>query len=124
MTDKCYSLDDEEFNCQSVGELIDGCNDRDLVVGDSYWEADCTSVSARDAVPHSAADSLIEDMENRLYDDIGEGVSDAFSGVTPEAKLELDAFLLAWVEKHADLHRFWKIVGKSRELKFTAEDLS
>ena len=72
----------------------------------------------------SSLDLLIEQMEERLYDDIGECVCDVFSGVTPEAKLELDAFLLAWVEKNSDLSRYWKIVGGSRECKLTAEDLA
>ena len=120
---KCYSLNDEEFNYSSFGDMLESMDDEPKV-GRVYWEADCTTLAPIDAAQYVSADGLIEQMEQGLYDEIGECASDAFGGVTPEAKLELDAFLLAWVEKNSDLSRYWKIVGGSRECRITAEDLA
>ena len=119
---KCFSLDDEEFKYDSFGEMLESMDD-EPTVGRVYFEADCETMTARDVIPHGFVDDLIEIVDERLYDDIGECAYDVLGGVTPEANLELDAFLLAWVEKNSDISRYWKIVGKSRECQITEGDL-
>ena len=119
---KCFSLDNEEFKYDSFGEMLESM-DEEPTVGRVYFEADCETLTALDAARHVDAGYLIEQMESSLYDEIGDCAMEVFSGVTPEARLELDAFLLAWVEKNSDISRYWKIVGKSRECQITEGDL-
>ena len=121
---KCYSLDNEEFNYKSVGELIDNCTDRELMVGDAYWEGEFNVVTAEDAMDLNAVDSLLENMDQQVFDLVGENYDNECSDVSDEAKVELQALISAWAAKHIDLSRYWKIVGNTRECKFTAEDLA
>ena len=121
---KCYSLDNEEFNYKSVGELIDNCTDRELMVGDAYWEGEFNVVTAEDAMDLNAVDSLLENMDQQVFDLVGENYDNECSDVSDEAKVELLALISAWAAKHIDLSRYWKIVGNTRECKFTAEDLA
>ncbi len=124
MTDtrKCYSTDDEMFNCDSFGDLVDSIDGP--AVGDTYYEADCRSVAVTDFVSRMSVDSILESMDESLYDQIGESFDSECSDVTAEAKAELLSFLSAWAEKHVNVKRYWLIVGKSREKQFTAEDLA
>ena len=120
--DDIRSLDWKEHIRLRPGMYI-GKLDDEPTVGRVYFEADCETMTARDVIPHGFVDDLIEIVDERLYDDIGECAYDVLGGVTPEANLELDAFLLAWVEKNSDISRYWKIVGKSRECQITEGDL-
>lgn len=121
-TQKCYSADDETFNCDSVGDLIDGMDDPK--VGDTYYEADCRSVEVSDYVSKWSVLSLLEYMDERLYEQVGECYDNNASDVSQEAKDELLDLLKTWAVKHIDVGRYWLIVGKSREMKFTEEDLT
>jgi len=67
--------------------------------------------------------SIIESLDEQAYEEIGEVFDNEFSNVTQEAKAELFALLATWADKHVSLERYWKITGKSREMKLTAEDL-
>ena len=120
--EKCYSLDNEEFNFSSMANLIESCIDPQ--VGSVYWEADCKLCGPADGINGYTVESLLEDMDERLHDDIGEVYDNECSNVTDEAKAELHDLIDAWAVKHIDLSRYWKIIGKSRECKFTAEDLA
>jgi len=118
--DKCYSLNNEEFNFSEVGDLI-GAHE-DPKVGASYWEADCKLCTSTEGINGYTVESLLENMDERLYEDIGEVYNNECSNVTDAAKAELHGLLKSWAIKHIDLSRYWKIVGKSRECAFTAED--
>lgn len=118
--DICYSVNDEDFNLTSVGDVLDTLDDEGrLEEGAVYWEADCRRMQAGDVI---SVDQVIENMGERLYDEVGE-IFDDYPDVTPEAKEELKDYLHAWVEKHADPARYWLVVGKSREKRVTADDL-
>lgn len=119
MSGKCYSLNDEDFNHDELGDLIAGMDDPK--VGDVYWEADCRTVTSADAVGN--VDHILEEMDQCMYEELGEVFGNDFSEAPQEAKDELNTLLKAWVEKHINLGRYWKIEGKSRECKLTAEDL-
>lgn len=121
-TQKCYSADDETFNYDGIGDLIDRMDDPK--VGDTYYEADCRSIEVSDYVNKWAVQNLLEDMDERLHDQIGECYDNNASDVSQEAKDELLDLLKAWAGKHIDVGRYWLLVGKSREMKFTAEDFS
>jgi hypothetical protein len=120
--DKCYSLNDEDFNFSELGDLID--SHATPKVGEAYWEADSKPCRATDGINGYTVESLLEGMDERIYEDVGEVYNNECSNVTDEAKAELHSLLEAWAAKHINLSRYWKIVGKSRECKFTAEDLA
>jgi len=116
--EKCYSSNNEEFNFNEFDDLIaDGAE-----VGQTYWEADCKTCEPTDGINSHTVSSLLECMDERLYDDIGEVYNSEFSNVSDEAKAELNGLIRSWAIKHIDLSRYWKIVGKTRECTFTAED--
>lgn len=118
--EKCYSTNDEDFKFTDFSDLIDELESNgDLAVGATYYEADFRRVTAKDLV---SIDRVVEDMDERLYDLVGEAAEDGID-VSNEAEKELEAFLVQWVDKHADIRRYYTIVGKSREIKITAEDI-
>ena len=119
--DICYSVNEEEFNLTSVGDVFDTLEDEGrMEEGTVYYEADCRRMQSSDVV---SVERVIEDMGERLYEEVGE-IADDYPNVTPEAKAELKACLHAWVEKHADTSQYWLVVGKSRERRVTADDLT
>ncbi|WP_019573402.1 hypothetical protein [Curvibacter lanceolatus] len=118
---KCYSLDNEEFNHDSLGDLLDSMIEP--AVGDVYYEADCRPFTNADVVSRHEVDSILERLDEQAYEEIGEVFDNEFSNVTQEAKAELLALLTAWADKHVSLEHYWKITGKSREMKLTAEEL-
>lgn len=119
--EKCFSTNDEDFNFTDFSELMGALKDNgDVAVGATYYEADFRHITGSDLV---SVDRLIEDMEERLYDEVGECAEGGLD-VSDEAAKELEAFLVQWAEKHTDLGRFYKILGKSREMKITEADLA
>ena len=119
--DICYSVNEEEFNLTSVGDVFDTLEDEGrMEEGAVYYEADCRRMQASDVV---SVEQVLDDMGERLYEEVGE-IADDYPAVTPEAKDELKAFLHAWVENHADPSQYWIVVGKTREKRVTADDLT
>lgn len=117
---KAYSLDDEEFRFETVGDALDALECAgDLAVGARYYEIDTTPV---DLAEYLDAGELLEDAANRAYDDLGECAEDAIDA-PQEAVDELDAALKAWAARHLT-GRYWRCVGKSRVLLVTAEDVA
>ena len=116
----CYSTDDEDFCFHSLDEVFDDlASDGNLEEGAIYYEVDFRRMTGKDVV---SVTRLIEDMEERLYDEIGEAAEGGLD-VSNEAAEELEAFIAQWIDKHTDVNRYYKIVGKSRVLTVTAEDL-
>lgn len=116
----CYSINEEDFNLTSVGDALDSLDDEGrLEEGAVYWEVDCRRMQASDVF---SVEQVLEDMGERLYEEVGE-IADDYPAATPEAKEELKAFLLEWVEKHANPNQYWRVVGKPREKRVTADDL-
>lgn len=121
-TGKCYSTDDETFNNDCLGDLIDGMDDPQ--VGDTYYEADCVTLAPTEGINSWTVDSILENMDEQVWEEMGECYDSTYTDVSDEAKAELRILLEAWATKHIDLSRYWKIVGKTRECKLTAEDLA
>lgn len=124
MADLCYSLDDETFNFNRFGDLLDSfACDGELEVGRVYYEADCENLTTEYMVDDSAIYSLLERLDEDLFEEVGE-VSDCdFTSVTPDARAELLELVRAWARKHADVSHYWRIIGKTREKRLTAEDI-
>ena len=117
----CYSGNDEEFNFDNLGDLIDSMDDPQE--GDVYYEADAVRCTSAEGINAHTVDLLLESMDEQMYDEVGECYNNECSDVSDEAKQELRALIEAWAQKHINLSRFWKIKGKSRECRLTKEDL-
>lgn len=119
--EKAYSINDEEFNFDDPWDAMDELNRAgNLVEGAVYYEIDTKRV---DPLEFLRAERILEEAEERLYDAIGEAAEDFYS-VTTGAAAELDALLGEWAKKHLSDRHAWRCVGKSRELKVTAEDVA
>jgi hypothetical protein len=119
--DICYSTNDEDYNLTSVGDVFDTLDSEGrLEVGTVYYEADFRRMTAGDVV---SVEQVLDDMGERLYEEVGE-IADDYPAATPEAKEELKAFLHAWVDRHANPTSYWIVVGKAREKRVTADDLT
>jgi len=115
-----YSRNDEDFNFEEVGDVLDDMRSDDgLSVGDVYYEADAVDV---DHATYIDATGILEMLDERAYDEIGECYNADYSGASQIAKQELYALLVDWSKKHVNLN-YWIIKGKSRELKVTQEDI-
>jgi len=116
----CYSINEEDFNLTSVGDALDALDDEGrLEEGAVYWEADCRRIQTSDVF---SVEQVLEDMGERLYEEVGE-IADDYPSVPPEAKAELKDFMTAWVEKHAPPNQYWLVVGKPREKRVTSDEL-
>lgn len=123
-TFKAYSRDDEQFCFDSIGELFDDMDaDGVLEVGMGYYEADCKRLEPSDFARPGRIDYLLEEFDSDLYEEIGEIADEIFSGVTDEAKTELVGLISGWIEKHVNVGRYWKIVGKTRQLEVGPDDI-
>ena len=120
MSDKMYSTDGESFYFDTDAEALQAlADDGQLEVGASYYEVDFETVYPAE---YFRADRILDEAQDMLWGDIGESAEDAFS-VPDSARLELDELLTAWANKHFTGH-WWRAVGKSRELKVTAEQVA
>jgi hypothetical protein len=116
-----YSSDNESFNEDSLGDLIDGMDDPQ--VGQTYFKADGEKLKPTDGINDWTVGEILENMDELISDDIGEIYENTCSQVSDEAKAELLSLLEAWATKHINLSNYWRISGKSRECKLTAVDL-
>lgn len=121
MSKKCYSLNDDDFNHDELGDLFDELEGNDeLIVGHVYYEADCHVPSTDNALDVAA---ILEAADEQMYDLIGEVYDNAFGEASPDARDELKALLNIWAEKHVSLDRYWVIDGKTREMRVTEDDV-
>ncbi|WP_250501938.1 hypothetical protein [Caballeronia sp. AZ7_KS35] len=112
---QAWSRNGEDYTCDDLHELID--LEDDLEAGDVVFVGEVKAIEMKHLCD---ADDVIEMMGERAYDEAGEW-ADNYPDVTPEAKAELDALLLAWMEKHAK-PSFYTVVN-AHEYTVTAEDL-
>ena len=118
--EKAYSTNDEDYiydcACDALQALED---DGKLVEGRIYYEIETAPVNLAD---YLKADRLLETAAESIYDDIGEAGEDAFHA-SAEAVTEWNDFAEAWAAKHLST-RCWRCVGKSTELRVTADDVA
>lgn len=118
MTDKCYSIDSECFNYDSLGELLDS---EYLGLGDMYYEADKVDLDLDRMIASCVSCNLLEGLNERVYADVGECYNNEFSDVSKEAEAELVSLIKEWTKKHVKLD-YW-VVKNVVELKVTQEDI-
>ena len=111
----CYSANEEDFRHDDFGSFMD---EFDLEVGSTYWRGEAIPINHSDQI---SVDSLLENMDDRLYEEVGDVAESEYSDVSNEAKVELVELLTAWADKHVML-RYWKVRNVT-EHKVTAEDL-
>ena len=117
---KCYSLDDEEFNYTDIDSLFhDMESEGNLVIGHEYYEAECVHVSHEDYIDGY---SILEQIDELIYDDTGECYNNDFASVSKEAKQELENLILEWAKRNVTLN-YWKIKVKSVKKVITELDL-
>lgn len=113
---ECYSSDEENFNYDDFGDFLDS---NDFQVGSTYWKADAIEIDHADIID---VEGLLENMDERLSDEVGEVADRDYSDVGAEAESELKTLIKEWATKHIKL-RYWK-VRNVQECKITAEDLT
>lgn len=107
---KCYSTDDETFS----KDFPD-----DLEVGQVYYEANCIDIKAESYIH---VNSILEQIDEWIYEDIGECYNNDFYNVPKEDKDELQKLIEQWANKHVIL-QYFLIKGKSVEKIATKDDV-
>lgn len=113
---ECWSVDNEDFNCVSLADLLD--NNEDLAAGAVVYVADAVPPKTSDLFD---AEDAMDQMGDRAYEIAGE-YADNYPDVTPEAKKELEALIAAWIDKHAKPTFY--TVRNVREYALTDADLA
>ena len=115
----CYSTDEEFFNYESMGELLDYLDgETDDKIGATYWRGEKQELTHAECID---VGSFLEMCDERAYEEIGEVYDNRFSDVGDDAKNELGDLILAWAKKHVNI-RYWKVLNV-KELKITPEDV-
>jgi len=111
---ECWSHNEEDFNAQSLGELIDT---HELQPGATVWVGEAVHPE-----PSSLfnTDWLIENMGEAAYDIAGEHGGEDYPNVSDEQVAELEALVVGWITKFAP-PTFWT-VKNVRPYVLTAED--
>lgn len=121
MNDKevAYSTNDEEFPHRELSDVFEAMIDNgSFEVGRVYYEVDIEQV----CLPaYLDAESILENAEERLYDEIGEAAEDAF-WASKAAVTTLNTLLTDWAKEHLS-GTYWKCSGKTRERMVTQEDI-
>ncbi len=119
MTEYFYSTDEELYQYESIGDVVDHINsETDTPIGATYWRGEKKELTHVECID---IDAFLEMCDERAYDEIGEIYDNCFADVTEEEKMELGELITAWAKKRVNM-RFWKVVNV-QEMRLTAEDL-
>lgn len=113
-TKQCWSANGEDFNYQSLRELLDS---HDLNAGDVVHVGEADHPETRQLID---AEDVIEQMTERAWDIAGEYAME-YPDVSKEAKDELERLLEAWITKHCPPEFF--TVKNSVEYTLTTADV-
>lgn len=92
-----WSKDEEYFACESLSELI---RDHDLSVGKVVYFGNASHPSPSTFID---ADNIIEQAQERAYDEYGDHAEFFLDGVTEEEKKILNDFLWEWLDRNSDV---------------------
>ena len=98
MTEYCYSTNEENFQHESMSDLLD-CIDSETEdnIGATYWKGEKVELSHVDCID---VDSFLEMCDDRAYEEIGEVYDNCFTDVDDSAKRELTDIIKTWAKKH------------------------
>ena len=111
---ECWSHNEEDFNAQSLGELVDT---HELAPGATVWVGEAVHPEPSSLF---STDWLIENMGEAAYDIAGEHAGEDYPNVSDEQVAELEALVVGWIAKCAP-PTFWT-VKNVRPYVLTAED--
>lgn len=111
---ECWSHNEEDFNAQSLGELIDT---HELRPGATVWVGEAVHPEPKRLF---STDWLIENMNEAAYDIAGEHGGEDYPNVSDEQVAELEALVVGWITKCAPPN-FWT-VKNVRPYVLTEED--
>lgn len=114
-TKKCWSIDGERFDYDTVNELINS-ND-ELSIGDTVFVGDTV---IQDPTEWLDVGDILEQMQERAMDDCGESAED-YPNISEAARQELQEFLGTWARKYC-VPSFYAVENVS-EYVLTAEDI-
>lgn len=117
MTEKCWSLDGELF-FDDWSELLDNSH---ALEGMEYFEGDKNPCQIKNYIDMYAIESLLEQFDERVYEDIGECYDNCFTNVPKEASIELKELIQQWAEKYVSLP-YWRVENAVKKV-ITKEDL-
>ena len=117
---KCWSLNDEYF-FDDWCDLIDELEQEGLGVGTEYFEGDKVDVRISDYVDIHGIESMLEQFDARVYEDVGEIADCDFYNVSKEAEEELRELIQTWAEKYVNLP-YWRVQNVVKKV-VTQEDL-
>jgi len=99
---ECWSHNEEDFNAQSLGELIDT---HELQPGATVWVGEAVHPEPASLF---STDWLIENMGEAAYDIAGEHGGEDYPNVSDEQVAELEALVVGWITKCAP-PTFWTV---------------
>ena len=117
---KCWSLNGEDF-FDDWWDLIDELEQEELGVGTEYFEGDKVNVRSSNYVSLHGINSMLEQFDDWVYEDVGEIADCDFYNVSKEAKEELQELIQQWALKHVKLP-YWKVQNVVKKV-VTQEDL-
>lgn len=112
--EECWSLDEEDFNHQSLGDLI-GTHE-DLKPGDTVWVGEAVHPDAAQMVN---VDSILENIGEAAYDIGGEHAED-YPDVTNEQSKELERLVADWLNRSCKT-TFWTVTN-IKPYRLSADD--
>lgn len=122
---KCYSINEEEFNLDSISEVIDHIEDNldesETAIGVKYWVADALPMLHKDMIDLDSVDRFLEALDEQ-FDEFIEEPDSVYSDVPKEAAQELRQLVLAWADKYVTEGRYYRVMNV-RERLIEIEDL-
>lgn len=112
MTQKCYSLDGEDYS-YDLSYILDGSE-----VGDHYFEANTVEYKASEFIPNIY--DIMDLMSEKAYNKVGEA-EDGFPIVSLAAEKELICLLKDWADRNVAVNFYG--VSDPVKLLVTKEDL-
>lgn len=91
----------------------------DPQVGDTYYEADAIPFDTKKVI---YIDNILEQLDEWMYDNIGESYDNDFSNCTDDAKLQLVKYLKHWIDNHIGSNYY--TVENVVEKQLTSGDLA
>lgn len=105
-----YSIDNWDFSFVDRADAIDALRVKlgdKFAAGAVFYEGDARDVSPSRYV---RIEDILESLDERADDDIGEAYGNDFRAVSASAKAELETLLNDWVARHVDM-RYWTVAA-------------
>lgn len=122
---KCYSINEEDFNLDDIGEVIDtlssDVHDGGSIVGMVYWEADAVPFTHSDIIPTYTIDHFLESLDERMGDEIMD-FDYLYTEVSHKEKQILVDLIKEWADKYVNVGKYYRVVNVQQKF-ITLDDL-